>query len=175
MEGTYSSRVVNALPSEQVLPSTVLLLADTHPQSPVLFLAQPRSQWRPFHSVFPSRLYLFSSSIQVWLVAEKTCPSRLENAVNFSAYYKLGLRGCVRTRLWAKRHLALTSPAGKRKRSAMSHGEPALRRSRLMAAAYRALSAGRGRGCRWHDRRRWRWPRRCRRSRSRQCPSRLWG
>src|ERR1700686_3386270 len=33
-------------------------------------------------------------------------PSRLEISVNTSAYHKLGQQGCVRTRLWAKRHLA---------------------------------------------------------------------
>src|ERR1700730_5521810 len=33
-------------------------------------------------------------------------PSRLEISVNTSAYHKLGQRGCVRTRLSAKRHLA---------------------------------------------------------------------
>src|SRR5689334_8852493 len=34
------------------------------------------------------------------------CLSRLEISVRISAYHKLDQRGCVRTRLWAKPHLA---------------------------------------------------------------------
>jgi len=66
------------------------------------------------------------------------------------------------------------APAGSTSGLRTRHAEPALRR-RLTAAAYRASSAGRGRECPLRDRRRWRWQRRCRRCRSRQCPSRLWG
>src|SRR3989440_12763043 len=55
---------------------------------------------------------------------KKTCPSCLENSVNFSAYHFLHQRGCVRTKGWAQRHLALTGPGGKREQSALRQEGP---------------------------------------------------
>src|SRR2546421_9829974 len=86
-------------------------------QQRLLSLQEGEQGTKKLKRAFPNALSLL----------KKTCPSCLENSVNFSTYHNLGQRGCVRTRLWAKRHLALTGPGGKHKLSAMRQGGPTLR------------------------------------------------